>query len=191
MRKLFLLMVIAGFGTVSLATTPVNVGDKAPVFSGLDENGDVWNSENFVGKDYLVVYFYPAAMTGGCTAQACAYRDFQDEFSGVGAKVIGISGDEPKNLVYFKKANNLNFTLLSDLGGEISKAFGVETREGGTIQREIAGAKVDLTRSITSMRWTFIIDKKGNIVYKDDAVNAQEDSKNTLETIKKLIADNN
>src|SRR6056297_2854622 len=74
----------------------LNVGDKVASFKALADNGKVWKSKDFVGKSNLVVYFYPAAMTGGCTKQACAYRDAQDDLSGLNAEVVGISGDEVK-----------------------------------------------------------------------------------------------
>ena len=57
------------------AAIVLNVGDKAPVFSTLDDQGKQWKSDDVVGSKHLVVYFYPAAMTGGCTKQACAFRD--------------------------------------------------------------------------------------------------------------------
>ena len=104
--------------------------------------------------------------------------------------MVGISGDQPENLVYFKKAHNLNFTLLSDMDGTIAKAFGVPTKEGGSIQRDIDGASIELTRGVTAMRWTFIVDKKGQVVYIDNQVNATEDSQNTLAKIKNLILQN-
>ncbi|MBN2773802.1 MAG: peroxiredoxin [Prolixibacteraceae bacterium] len=184
LSSMIMVSVIFGYGQ------GLNIGDKAPLFKAVDENDKVWDSGKIIGSEYLVVYFYPAAMTGGCTAQACAYRDYKDEFSKLGATVVGISGDKPENLVYFKKANNLNFTLLSDTEGKVARAFGVTTSDGGTIQREIDGKTVDLERGITTMRWTFIIDKEGKIIYKDDEVNAPEDSSNTLKKIKEVLAQN-
>jgi len=169
------------------AQTMLNIGDKAPVFKAIDENGKTWDAGNVIGKEYLVVYFYPAAMTGGCTQQACSYRDFKDEFSKIGATVVGISGDEPGNLAYFRKANNLNFTLLSDTKGEVAKMFGVTTSGGGTIEREIDGKTIGLTRGITAKRWTFIIDREGKILSIDNNVNASEDTNNTLQKIREAI----
>jgi peroxiredoxin Q/BCP len=100
--------------------------------------------------------------------------------------VIGISGDKVDNLKYFKEAHNLNFPLLADPDGSIARKFGVQTKEGGSIVRNIGGTDITLERGITESRWTFIIDKKGNIVYKNTEVNAAEDSKQTLEVIKNL-----
>ncbi len=170
------------------AQTALKVGDKAPEFEAIDENGNNWKLNNYLGKEFVVVYFYPAAMTGGCTKQACAYRDFQDEFSKLGATVVGVSGDLPEGLQYFKKAHGLNFTLLSDFNGDVAKSFGVATKEGGTIEREIDGMNVELKRGITTMRWTFVIDTNGKIVYIDNNVDATQDTQNTLTKLKELIA---
>lgn len=59
----------------------LNVGDKAPVFKALADDGSNWDISDYIGEKFIVVYFYPAAMTGGCTAQACAYRDMKNEIS--------------------------------------------------------------------------------------------------------------
>jgi thioredoxin-dependent peroxiredoxin len=188
MKKIGTIILLVFLFTMTVYSQDLKVGDKAPVFKALDENGKLWDAASMIGKEFLVVYFYPAAMTGGCTAEACAYRDNKDEFSELGARVVGISGDKPENLVYFRKANNLNFTLLSDADGSVAKAFGVVTSNGGVIQREIDGKTITLERGVTTSRWTFIIGKEGKIVYIDKAVNASEDSKNTLQKIKELIS---
>lgn len=161
----------------------LKIGDKVSEFSGTDDTGANWKSST-VKSDFLVVYFYPAAMTGGCTAQACAYRDGKTTFDKIGATIIGISGDEVKNLKYFKEAEQLNFPLISDSKGDISKTFGVPTKEGGSITREIAGENFLLVRGITASRWTFVLDKNRKIIYKNDEVNAAEDSKKVMEVIK-------
>ena len=164
----------------------VEVGDLAPQFSLHDDSDMVWNSSDYMGKKILVVYFYPAAMTGGCTKQACAFRDDKSKLEELDAVVVGVSGDEVKNLQYFKEAHNLNFPLLSDPNGSIASKFGVQLKDGGSIIRNIGGEDLTLNRSVTTSRWTFIIDKKGNIAYKNTEVNAAEDSKQTLEIIKKF-----
>ena len=162
----------------------LKVGDKVPLFTAIADDGSTWNVNDFIGKKFIVVYFYPAAMTGGCTKQACAYRDMQNDIKSVDAVVVGISGDNVDGLKLFKKAHDLNFALLSDESGEIAKKFGVPVREGGTIMREIEGQNFDLVRGVTTSRWTFIIDKKGNIVYKNTEVNASNDTQEILEFIK-------
>jgi len=74
----------------------LKIGDRVPQFKAVADNGETWKSKNFIGRKNLVVYFYPAAMTGGCTKQACAYRDAQEELLSADAEVVGISGDEVK-----------------------------------------------------------------------------------------------
>ncbi len=159
------------------------VGDIIEPFSALNEEGINWNSSS-VKTDFLVVYFYPAAMTGGCTKQACAYRDDKVVFDEMGISIVAISGDEVKNLKYFKDAYQLNFPLLSDNDGSISKKFGIPTKKGGSITREFGGEEFLLTRGITTPRWTFVLDKNRKIIYKNAEVNASEDSKNVQEVIK-------
>ncbi|MFZ2283198.1 MAG: peroxiredoxin [Lutibacter sp.] len=178
---------IITFLTLTIAVMAQNanelkIGDKVPEFSGTDDTGANWKSST-VKTDFLVVYFYPAAMTGGCTAQACAYRDDKAAFDKMGATIIGISGDEVKNLKYFKESSQLNFPLISDSNGEISKIFGVPTKDGGSITREIAGENYLLVRGITASRWTFVLDKNRKIIYKNAEVNAAEDSKKVMEVI--------
>jgi peroxiredoxin Q/BCP len=167
--------------------TELKVGDQVKPFTAQDDNGETWKSKKFIGKKNLVVYFYPAAMTGGCTKQACAYRDSKDMLSSVDAEVVGVSGDEVRNLEFFKSAHDLNFTLLSDPDGEIANAFGVPVKDGEkSIEREIGGKQFTLTRAVTTARWTFIVDKKGKLVYRSTEVNAAEDSKAVVEVLKKL-----
>ena len=162
----------------------LKVGDKVSQFTATADDGSTWKSKNHIGNDYLVVYFYPAAMTGGCTKQACAYRDYKSEIESADATVVGVSGDNVEGLQIFKKAHDLNFTLLSDESGEIAKMFGVPTREGGTITKEVGGKNVELERGTTASRWTFIIDKNGKVVYKNDEVNATKDTEEVLSFLK-------
>lgn len=162
----------------------LEVGDKVPSFKATADDGSTWKSKNHVGDNYLVVYFYPAAMTGGCTKQACAYRDLKSQIESEDATVVGVSGDNVEGLQIFKDAYDLNFTLLSDKSGEIAELFGVPTREGGTITKEVDGKNVELERGTTSSRWTFIIDKNGKVVYKNDDVNVTKDTEEVLSFLK-------
>ena len=125
-------------------------------------------------------------MTGGCTKQACAYRDDKAKLDGVDAVVAGLSGDEVKNLKIFVDVYDLNFPLLADEDGSIANAYGVPLKDGGSIEREYKGGPVTLNRGVTSARWTFIIDKKGEIVYINKEVNAAEDSKDVIAILGKL-----
>jgi thioredoxin-dependent peroxiredoxin len=186
MKQTILLILVVALAIVSRAqnTNQLAIGDKAPAFTAKTDDGSTWKLAEYVGKKNVVVYFYPAAMTGGCTKQACAYRDAQPAIESANAVVVGISGDNVEGLKLFKKAENLNFTLLSDQTGEIAKSFGVPLKDGGTITREVEGKSYDLVRGATASRWTFIIDKKGNIVYKNEQVDAAKDAEAVLAFLK-------
>lgn len=164
----------------------LNVGSKVDSLVANDDEGNLWSLQDHLGKKNIVVYFYPAAMTGGCTKQACAYRDQSSALNDLDAVVVGVSGDSVSSLALFKEANGLNFTLISDIDGSIAEQFGVATRGGGSIEREVNGATHTLTRGITTLRWTFVINKAGEIVYKDDAVKATEDTGNVIALLKKI-----
>ena len=180
-------LIIILFTSISYtAFAQVEVGDKSPHFSAMDDSNTLWNSRDFVKKKIIVVYFYPAAMTGGCTKQACAFRDDKSKLDELGAMVIGVSGDKVENLKYFKEAHDLNFPLLADHDGSIAEKFGVPMKDGGSIVRNIGGNDITLDRGVTSSRWTFIIDKKGKIVYKNTEVKAAEDSEQAIDIIRNL-----
>src|SRR5215831_7176312 len=108
-------------------------GDKAPVFESTDDQGKAWKSTAHVGKKILVIYFYTADLTGGCTRQACGFRDDMGKLAGKGALVVGVSGDSVKNHQLFKKVHKLKFTLLADEEGAVAKKFGVPVGKGETI----------------------------------------------------------
>ena len=168
------------------ANAQVEVGEKAPMFKTKDDNGRNWNLKSYLGKKNVVLYFYPAAMTGGCTKQACAYRDDKAKLDGLDAIVVGLSGDEVENLKIFKAVYDMNFPLLADEDGEIAKNYGVPVRDGGSIERDYQGGPVTMNRGVTTARWTFIINKKGEIAYVNKEVNAAEDSKDVLAVLEKL-----
>ena len=181
---IFILLITFSVVSSSQNSNGLEPGDKVPGFQATSADGTTWNFENHVGNKYIVLYFYPAAMTGGCTAQACSYRDLSSDLESEDAMVVGVSGDNVEGLQVFKKAHNLNFTLLSDESGEIASLFGVPTREGGTITREVDGKEIELERGTTANRWTFIIDKKGKVVYKNDDVDASKDTEEVLSFLK-------
>jgi peroxiredoxin Q/BCP len=162
----------------------VKVGDKAPEFQGTADDGSSWNIKKFLGKEYIVVYFYPAAMSSGCTKQACTYRDHKENLKDAGIVVVGISGDRPEDLRLFKQANNLNFTLLSDEKGKIAEKFGVPVSDGGSMKKTVDGVEHELVRGVTEKRWTFIIGKDRKIIYKNQSVNPEKDSEEVLAFIK-------
>ena len=186
MRKAIVFILLIFSLTIN-SQAQVSLGEKVNNFTAIDQDGSKWVlKKEMRSADYMVIYFYPVAFTGGCTKQACSYRDQKAELAGVDAQVVGVSGDKPATLGLFALEYQLNFTLLSDESGEIAKLFGVSQKEGGTIQREIKGETLDLTRGTTIQRWTFILDHKGMLIYKDAEVNASEDSNKVIEFLTSL-----
>ncbi|MDG5766242.1 peroxiredoxin [Balneolales bacterium ANBcel1] len=184
---LFMAVVAATGATMTshAQNTPLNIGDPAPEFQGTNHEGETWKSSDHKGE-ILVVFFFPAAMTGGCTAQACSFRDNRTRLTELGAEVVGISGDRVEGLEIFRRAHNLNFPLVSDSEGRIAGAFGVPVRDGGTFIAEVDGEQKELVRDLTTARWTFVIDKDGNIAHVDTEVDAEGDSEAVIAAIRKM-----
>jgi peroxiredoxin Q/BCP len=188
MKRLFSLIAIV-FAVFALAPAcaadaDVKVGDAAPVFESTDDTGKTWKSTDVVGKKIVVVYFYPADFTGGCTKQACGFRDDMQKIEGKDVVVIGVSGDSAKTHELFKKHHKLNFTLLADEKGDVAKKFGVPLRAGGEVKVKEFDAPIK--RDVSAARWTFIIGKDGKIAHKNTKVDAAGDSKAILEVVDKL-----
>ena len=124
--------------------TGLGPGARAPEFALDDQNGKRVALADFRGKKNVVVYFYPKDDTPGCTRESCAFRDQFSDFSDAGAEVIGISSDSVASHKKFAEKHRLPFTLLSDPGGSVRKAFGVPSSLG-----------------VLPGRVTYVIDKKG------------------------------
>jgi len=108
----------------------VRVGDQAPDFTLLNQSGAKVRLGDFLGKKYIVLYFYPKDNTSVCTDEACAFRDSYEFFKDAGAEVIGISSDAVESHRQFAAAHQLPFNLLSDTDGMIRKHYGVPTAFG-------------------------------------------------------------
>ncbi|NDV92911.1 thioredoxin-dependent thiol peroxidase [Alteromonas sp. 345S023] len=102
----------------------LQAGDKAPQFSLQNQHDETVTLDQFAGKKVLV-YFYPKAMTPGCTVQAQGLRDIKDQLAQKNVEVVGISPDAVKRLPKFAEKESLNFTLLSDEDHAVADAFGV------------------------------------------------------------------
>jgi peroxiredoxin Q/BCP len=170
------------------------VGDLAPDFQCLDDDGEVWKSRDHIGKEVLVIQFYPSDFAFNCTQQAQRYRDAQMELVSRDAIVIGISGDAVRAHRLFKAENMLNFTLLADGDGGVARKFGVPLRVGGKAMARDAhgdailderGRAMQIPRTVTAARWTFIIGKDGRIIYRETA---GAGSREALEFLTKLSA---
>jgi peroxiredoxin Q/BCP len=182
----FLALVSGGLPAAQKGEGP-QVGDKAPAFESVDENGKPWKSSEHVGKKIVVLYFYPADFTGGCTAQACGFRDRLKDLTDKGVEVVGVSGDSAKTHARFKKDHELNFTLLADEDGALAKKFGIPTRKGGDIPRKSKdGDTFKIPQQVVILRWTVVIDRGGNIAAKYQVGSAGKDSEKVLETVEKL-----
>jgi len=164
----------------------LKVGDAAPAFESRTDSDATWNSADRFGKKWVVVYFYPGDFTPGCTAQANAFRDAMHKLTEQGVEVVGISGDAVATHELFKKAQKLNFTLLSDEDGAVAKKFGVPVTPGATVKTKGADGKVlELKRSSTIARWTFLVGKDGKLAYINPKVDPIKDAKNIVEFIGK------
>ncbi|HZF92262.1 peroxiredoxin [Streptomyces sp.] len=107
-------------------STRVNVGDTVDDFSLPDENGVTRSLTELLAEGPVVLFFYPAALTPGCTAEACHFRDLAAEFAAVGAQPVGISGDSVERQQEFAGRHTLGIPLLSDADGAIRERFGVK-----------------------------------------------------------------
>lgn len=130
---------------------PLRPGDTAPDFRLPDASGREIGLRDFAGRR-VIVYFYPAAMTPGCTVEACDFRDRVPQFEAAGAAVLGISRDGAEKLTEFARQEQLGFPLLSDPDRDVHRRYGVL----GT--KEVDGAEVEKVR-----RSTFIIGADGRI----------------------------
>lgn len=104
----------------------MNQGDLAPDFSLLDQFGKEQSLKTLLANGPVVLFFYPVAMSTGCTKETCHFRDLHSEFQTLGAQPVGISMDPVDKQLQFAQSNRLNFTLLSDLDGAVAQAFGVK-----------------------------------------------------------------
>jgi peroxiredoxin Q/BCP len=126
-------------------------GDKAPAFTLPDQNGEKVKLSDLKGQT-VVLYFYPKANTSGCTTQACGVRDRKADYAAAGARVIGISPDEIKDIDKFAGKYDLEFTLLADADHAVAEKYGT------WVEKSMYGRKY-----MGVARATFIIDPKGKI----------------------------
>jgi thioredoxin-dependent peroxiredoxin len=126
-------------------------GDTAPDFTLPDADGKDVSLADFRGRR-VVVYFYPAAMTPGCTTQACDFRDNLSSLAAAGIDVVGISPDKPEKLAKFRERDSLTFPLLSDPSRSVLEAYGAY------------GEKTMYGKKVTGViRSTFVVDADGKI----------------------------
>ncbi|MDQ3403833.1 MAG: peroxiredoxin [Actinomycetota bacterium] len=108
----------------------MDTGDRAPNFTLKDDSGQDRTLGEFLETGPVVLFFYPAAMTSGCTAESCHFRDLATEFGEVNAHRVGISPDTVAKQSEFATANSFDYPLLSDPDGAVAKQFGVRRKFG-------------------------------------------------------------
>jgi peroxiredoxin Q/BCP len=141
-----LFALLAGFARAEA----LKVGDKAPVLSAKTDAGTTLNLGDVYRKNnYTLVWFYPKALTGGCTKQGCSLRDANAELTQRGVAVIGVSTDPVEKQKEFKDKNNFPFPLLADTDKKVVKAFG---QSGG----------------LMASREAYLVDRSGKVVYHDE-----------------------
>ncbi|MCB0839640.1 MAG: peroxiredoxin [Bacteroidetes bacterium] len=123
----------------------VALGSVAPDFELKDQNDELVKLSDFIGKKNIVLYFYPKDETPGCTKEACGFRDQYEDFTAIGAEVIGVSADSVESHKNFALNRKLPFVLLSDPDNKVRKSYGVK----GSLLGLLPG------------RETFVIDKEG------------------------------
>lgn len=124
----------------------IAVGAVAPPFSGTDQHGAPISLEALRATGPVVLYFYPHDFTLGCTRQACMFRDAFEDLTGLGASIVGVSVDDEHSHRSFAREHRLPFSLLSDAGHSLARAYGVLRALGLGVQRA-----------------TFVIDQAGTV----------------------------
>jgi peroxiredoxin Q/BCP len=126
-------------------------GDLAPDFTLPTDTGEEVSLSSLRGRK-VIVYFYPAAMTPGCTKQACDFTDSLESLRGAGYEVLGISPDKPEKLAKFRARDNLSITLLSDADKSVMQAWGAYG------EKKLYGKLVEGV-----IRSTFVVDEDGKV----------------------------
>ena len=134
-----------------MSDTRLSPGDTAPDFTLTSDTGEEVTLSGLRGRK-VIVYFYPAAMTPGCTKQACDFTDSLDSLKGAGFEVLGISPDKPEKLAKFRERDHLSITLLSDPAKETLGAYGAFG------EKKLYGKTVEGV-----IRSTFVVDEQGKV----------------------------
>lgn len=126
----------------------MDVGDTVPDFELLDQNGTIRRLSELLAEGPVVLFFYPAAMTKGCTAESCHFRDLGAEFAALGAQRVGISVAAVDKQRQFADLHGFDYPLLSDTEGVVARLFGVKRSFG----------------PIPVKRWTFVISSDSRVI---------------------------
>ncbi len=151
------------------------IGAQAPAFSLLNQDGEKVSLKDYRGEKHVVLYFYPKAMTPGCTTQACGLRDNKAKLTRAGAIVLGVSPDPVPRLKKFIEKGKLNFELLSDEDHKLCEKYGVW------------GLKKFMGKEYMGVnRMTFIIGKDGKLKHVMEKVKTKSHHDDVLEVLKTL-----
>jgi peroxiredoxin Q/BCP len=151
------------------------IGAIAPAFSLPNQAGETIKLKDFRGDKHVVLYFYPKAMTPGCTTQACGLRDIKGQYTRAGAVILGVSPDPVARLQKFIDKEKLNFDLLSDEDHSLADKYGVW------------GLKKFMGKEYMGInRMTFIIGKDGKLKHIMDKVKTKTHHDDALELVKSL-----
>jgi len=153
----------------------IKVGNLAPAFSLTNQKGDKISLKNFRGSHNVIVYFYPKAMTPGCTVQAQGIRDGKRQLAKYDAVVLGISPDSPERLAKFEEKEKLNFHLLADEDRAVAEKFGVWAKKKN-YGKEYMGI----------VRTTFVIGKDGRLHHVLDKVKTKSHLEDLLPVLAEL-----
>lgn len=154
------------------------VGAAAPAFTLVNQRGEKVSLKSFKGEKNVVLYFYPKAMTPGCTVQACGIRDSHKEFAKLDTVVMAVSPDSVERLIKFEDKQELNFTLLSDEDHKVTEKYGCWDLKK-FMGREYMGV----------LRSTFIIGKDGKIKLVMDKVKTKTHHQDALDWLRANLAD--
>ncbi|MDA1369754.1 MAG: thioredoxin-dependent thiol peroxidase [Proteobacteria bacterium] len=153
----------------------IECGKPAPAFTLQDQNGNKVSLKDFKGKQNVVLYFYPKAMTPGCTVQACGLRDSSRALAKLDGVALGISPDPVSRLKKFTDKESINFNLLSDEGHVVADKY------------RVWGLKKFMGREFMGiLRTTFIIDKQGKLVHIMDKVKTKSHHDDVLNLLQSL-----
>jgi thioredoxin-dependent peroxiredoxin len=153
--------------------THLKIGNMAPDFSLPNQKGELIQLKQFRGVSNVVVYFYPKAMTPGCTTQACGLRDSHKDLGALNTVILGISPDSPAKLEKFDKKYDLGYLLLSDENHAVADAYGVW------------GLKKFMGREFMGiLRTSFVIDIRGKLRYMMEKVDTKTHNSDIIEYIK-------
>ena len=157
------------FGLGRANADELKIGQEAPDFTAACTDGSQVNLKSIVGKEPIVLYFYPKDDTPGCTKEACGIRDDFSAFKNLNARVYGISYDSIDSHKKFIEKYHLPFALLSDSNHTIAKRYGADGL-------------------LFAKRMTFVIDRSGKIAWMDRSVNPSTHSKELQDALSKLPA---